>query len=137
MEIFLNVLWLLVTATIAGTWIGQGRNRQRWLGVAWQVVALTCASIFLFPVISATDDLQATVLAVETTDGKQNPNKFTANGPRPNSAGTPIFYAILQDSVFSVIDSSATILFNEGSATPSPISFPGPLENRPPPSRTI
>lgn len=136
MEILLNLLWLLVSAVIAGVWLGQSRKRHRWLGPGLQALALTCTAIFLFPVISATDDLQAAAAAVETTDSKQNPNKFTGNGWRPNVTGSPIPPALLPSHVFPVADVGVIILSSKSGSAPSPILCRGPLENRPPPSRT-
>jgi hypothetical protein len=137
MESILNLLWLLVTAVIAGTWIFQGHNRHRWLRPGPQALALACAAIFLFPVISATDDLQATVLAGESNDGKQNLNKFTANGPHPSATGNTVLNAAMQSDFFTVVDSGIILIDSQSSSAPSPISFPGPLGNRPPPSRQI
>jgi hypothetical protein len=134
MEILLNVLWLLVSAAIAGIWLAQSRKRHRWLGPGLQALALVCIAIFLFPVISATDDLQATAVAIETP-GKKNPNKTTENGWRPSVTGSSIPPALLQSRIFGVIDSDMIILSSKGGSDPSPISFHGPLENRPPPSR--
>jgi len=137
METLLNVVWMLVSAAIAGAWIRQRRSQHRCLGSGAQVLALACTAVFLFPVISASDDLQATVLAVETTDTKQNPKKFAAQGSCPSTTGNPLPPAILQGTAFlSPIDSASPIPL-EGSLPISAISFPGPLENRPPPSSSI
>jgi hypothetical protein len=135
MEILLNVLWLLVSAAIAGIWLAQSRKRHRWVGPGLQALALACTAIFLFPVISATDDLQAAAIAVEIPDSKKNPNKLTENGWRPNVTGSSIAPVLLQSHIFAIIDSDVIILSSEGGSDPSPISFHGPLENRPPPSR--
>jgi hypothetical protein len=136
METLLNVLWLLVSASIAGIWLGQSRERHRWLGLGLQALALACVAIFLFPVISATDDLQSAAVAFESTDSKQNP-KFTGNGWLPNVTGSPFPPLLLQSHSFPITDSGVIIRTITDRSTPSPISFPGPLENRPPPSRGV
>ncbi len=136
MEIILNLLWLLVTAVIAGIWLAQSRDQHRWLGPGLQVLALVCAAILLFPVISATDDLQASVLAAETTDGKQHLKKFNKSGSSPSAIDHPAIDPVLRSNIFRVIDSGVIVDSKSGS-DPSPTSFPGPLENRPPPSRSI
>jgi len=137
METLLNVVWLLVSAAIAGAWVRQGRSQHRGLGPSVQVLALACTAVFLFPVISATDDLQATALAVETTDTKQNPRKLAA--PRPGSipSGGSFPPPVLQITVSPAPVDGVALLPRVVSLAISAISFPGPLEDRPPPSRTI
>jgi hypothetical protein len=137
METLLNAVWLLVSAAIAIAWIRQRRNQHRWLSPGVQVLALACTEVFLFPVISATDDLQATALAVETTDTKQNPKKFAAQRPCWCTTGSSFPPAILQSTAFLVADVGAVILPIESSLAISATSFRGPIETRPPPSSAI
>jgi len=137
METLLNVVWLLVSAAIAGAWIRQRRSQRRRLSCGVQALALACTAVFLFPVISATDDLQATALAVETTNTKQNPKKFAAQGSCSSATGSAFPPAILQSTVFpSRVDGTA-LLPPVVSLPISAISFSGLLEDRPPPSNSI
>ena len=68
MELLLNIFWLIIAAGALGIWVRQWRRRARWRGLPLQLCALGCVLVLLFPVISATDDLHATALAVETSD---------------------------------------------------------------------
>ncbi len=67
MELFLNLLWLLIAVSAFGAWhmhvSGGGRapGNQRRRG--W--IALACSLVLLFFVISMTDDLHAEVMVVE------------------------------------------------------------------------
>jgi len=60
MELFLNLLWLLLAVPAVWVW---HTARCRHVGSAWQsrqcVLVLGCLLTMLFPVVSASDDLQA------------------------------------------------------------------------------
>ena len=55
MELLLNFLWLLLVMPALWVW----RRRDRSLGSLRGVLVFTCGVVLLFPVVSATDDLQA------------------------------------------------------------------------------
>lgn len=58
MEIFLNIVWLCVSAALLGRWVRavrKGESRLEWS----TVVAVGLLLLLLFPVISMTDDLVA------------------------------------------------------------------------------
>ena len=69
MEALLNTVWFLfaVGAVVASIWRAP-RDRRHYL-LEW--VALLCAAVLLFPIISITDDLQAEVFVVEDSITKQ------------------------------------------------------------------
>lgn len=137
METLLNLLWVLVSGAIFARWIGQRRNLYRGSGPAVQMFALVCTVVLLFPVISATDDLQAAALAVETKDSQQNPNKCWAQRPCGHTNGSPTPPAILQSLVFPLGNDGVVILPLVASPPVSATSFPDPLQKRPPPSRLV
>jgi hypothetical protein len=67
MELLLNIVWLtiaLLALVRFGVWTSGEPDRRR---VALVGVATVCALAVLFPIISMSDDLQATVAAVEET----------------------------------------------------------------------
>ena len=57
MELLLNLAWLLLA--LPAYWLWQGRGRARRFSSLQCLLALGCALVVLFPVISATDDLRA------------------------------------------------------------------------------
>ena len=67
MELLLNLVWLFVAALAIGAWCkrwrGDGSKPQRQTSRGW--IALACALVLLFFVISLTDDLHAEVMVVE------------------------------------------------------------------------
>ena len=67
MELLLNLVWLVIATLAVGAWCKrrptdggepQGQTRRGW-------IALACALVLLFFVISLTDDLHAEVVVVE------------------------------------------------------------------------
>lgn len=67
MELLLNLVWLFVALFAIGVWCrrwpGNGSAPQRQTRRGW--IALACALVLLFFVISLTDDLHAEVMVVE------------------------------------------------------------------------
>ena len=67
MELILNLIWLLVAALAIGAWykrrFADGSEPQRQTRRGW--IALACALVLLFFVISLTVDLHAEVMVVE------------------------------------------------------------------------
>ena len=61
MELFLNVLWLLLAVPAVWAWRREPASTKGVirLGSARRMMVLSCALMLLFPVISATDDLHA------------------------------------------------------------------------------
>jgi len=67
MELLLNTFWLLIAVGALGIWIRQWRRGAKRRDLPLQLFALGCVLVFLLPVISASDDLHATALAVEAS----------------------------------------------------------------------
>ena len=68
MEVLLNTIWLLVAIGAFLTWRPakiRGTPTDRSHGRLYGTVALACALVLLFPVISLTDDLHAEQIAME------------------------------------------------------------------------
>lgn len=62
MELFLNLFWLALAATVATVFVRQqsGREEQERLPYAKALLALGCVIVLLFPFVSASDDLHPT-----------------------------------------------------------------------------
>lgn len=66
MELLLNLVWLLMAVPAYWLWRESGSVRVRYSFSAVQaLLALGCALVLLFPVISATDDLHAMRAEIE------------------------------------------------------------------------
>ena len=133
MEVLLNVLWFLICIAAGLVWLRCWRNSGKYPFVA-QLCALICTLFLLFPIISASDDLYAARLAVETSDGQKNPNTKVSGKacrchvdhsvtvlPAP-SAGLPyelVFATVVADSVFRLASASSHQLRTR----PPPVSF--------------
>lgn len=88
MELLLNLLWVLLIPP-AFYWWFQQRFRSR---SALRFVALVGALAFLFPVISATDDLHSIAELCESSPHKRNLRYFTGESgtsPQGNGGGSP------------------------------------------------
>ncbi|MGA7523093.1 MAG: hypothetical protein WBW84_11590 [Acidobacteriaceae bacterium] len=62
MELLSNLVWIAVALALWGVWLAeQRRGRGAWLrsGIMVQVTALAVLTMILLPVISVSDDLQA------------------------------------------------------------------------------
>ena len=57
MELLLNLAWLLLV--LPGYWLWRRSAQKRGISSLQCLLALSCALVVLFPVISATDDLHA------------------------------------------------------------------------------
>jgi hypothetical protein len=103
MELVLNLLWLMLVVPAFWLWRGEpvsvGRSR-RFDPVAC-VLCLVCILILLFPVISASDDLQA--MRQETVESGSTPSK-RIHRQAADDKDTPslsVFVAALAPSVDS------------------------------------
>ncbi len=69
MEVLLNAFWMLIVAAALAAWGIQAAQRQtahwRYRALSAQLLALGCALVLLFPVISLTDDLHAQQAVME------------------------------------------------------------------------
>jgi hypothetical protein len=101
-ESLCNFGWLAVTIAFWGFWCAQGRKAKRWSllpTIAVQLISLCALTAILLPVISITDDLQASNNPAEVERGAVKRNQFlnldrvshgvpgaiayTVPGPRP------------------------------------------------------
>ena len=87
MELLLNLCWLLLVPLAFCFWLRQSRSRS-----PQSMLALSCLLFLLFPIISATDDLNAMRQVLEeSSPGKRTLNRagnhcFAAGGSNTPSA---------------------------------------------------
>jgi hypothetical protein len=135
MEIFLNLLWLAIALTFLGVWqarwAAQPREREH---AGWrQWTAVICALIFLFFMVSLTDDLHSDLLVFEESSaGRRQAAGLEGlhHSPQPHLARA--IYAILGSP------DSLRVLSGLDSVAPGPqasnIEFaPGLISGRAPP----
>lgn len=67
MEILLNILWMVVALLAIANW----RARRSHHHAAHAALALTCALLLLFPIISLSDDLHGSALYTEEAPAKR------------------------------------------------------------------
>jgi len=65
MEVFLNSIWLVVAIGAFLFWQTERESQRRDHSGRFRFLALACALVLLFPVISLTDDLHAEQAAME------------------------------------------------------------------------
>jgi hypothetical protein len=88
MELLLNLLWVLLIPPAFYCWFRQRFHSRS----AFRFVALVGALAFLFPVISATDDLHSIAELCESSRHKRNLRYFTGEsgtGTQGNGGGSP------------------------------------------------
>lgn len=68
MEIFFNLLWVGVTVVLGAAWLAARQRGTKSLlpSLGVQLTALVVLALILLPVISLTDDLQASITLAET-----------------------------------------------------------------------
>jgi hypothetical protein len=79
MELLCNLGWLAVTIALWGFWCAQGRQMMRRSllpAIAAQLISLCALTAILLPVISITDDLQASNNPAEVERGAGKRNQF-------------------------------------------------------------
>lgn len=89
MELFLNILWVLIVLASAGVWrmhwAHQPRARQHDTWRQW--AAFACAMVLLFFVVSLTDDLHAElVLFEESSNVRRHTTCLACQQHSPRSA---------------------------------------------------
>ncbi len=133
MELFLNLAWVVLAALMFCLWLRfsprNGPERQIEDGRA-QFVALAVLILILFPVISVTDDLQASQNPAETDSCQRRDHVVSsAHSIFPAVAALPV-------PVFSEL-SFGILRFVAPGSLPTPlIDLPAmaPIQNRPPPA---
>ena len=86
METILNLVWVAVALASTVLWFLRWPlcKRKPTGRVRAEVIALGCAILLLFPVISLTDDLHPEILAVDAVSGKRNGVSLIAHAARPH-----------------------------------------------------
>jgi hypothetical protein len=95
MELLCNLAWLAVTIALWGFWCAQGRQvKRRSLlpAIAVQLISLCALTAILLPVISITDDLQASNNPAEVERGAGKRNQFLHSHQVPH--GVPNMIAL-------------------------------------------
>jgi len=119
METILNLVWLGVALTSTALWFLRGSlcKRKAAVRIRAEIIAMGCAMLLLFPVISLTDDLHPEILAVDAVSGKRNGVFLIAHAARPHEpapkagihaltgvipslTGTPDFFVIRMRTLF-------------------------------------
>ncbi|HEX8817528.1 MAG TPA: hypothetical protein VF753_18700 [Terriglobales bacterium] len=111
MELLLNLVWVLVAATVLYAW-GRRRNHPQ---ARPRLVVLLCLLALIFPVISATDDLHAMNSEMEDSISVRRSAKQTIAG---KPVGQPFVYhapamAAANFSGFSLVDVGAVTNLEE------------------------
>jgi len=92
MELFLNIVWVLIAAGILGTWrtrwVHQRQRMSRNSLQEWTAVSV--ALVLLFFAVSMTDDLHAQViLSEEWSTNRRNVSCSAGEHPLPQSGTVP------------------------------------------------
>lgn len=82
MELLLNLIWLLLAMPALWLWHYSRTARERRTGPLHSLFALGCLLVVLFPVISATDDMQAMRAEVEESSSKKSVCQAGIDGPQ-------------------------------------------------------
>ena len=102
MEVLLNATWLLVAVEAFLFWRPakfKGTPTDRGQGAFFGIVALACALVLLFPVISLTDDLHAEQAAME--DSSRSVMKARNRVQGCLRAGRSLFLAAVTHAPYS------------------------------------
>ncbi|MGA2539046.1 MAG: hypothetical protein ABSF53_23770 [Terracidiphilus sp.] len=128
MEPVLNLLWVLLTALMFGLWVRfgprTGSNKRN------QCVALVFVVLLLFPVISVTDDLQATLNPAEADSWSRCDHACAAPHSIPTSFAAPPVREFAGLSFHVLRMASAEALLSPAMDRPAL----DPIQNLPPPA---
>lgn len=91
MEVLSNLVWVIVALALWSVWLAQRRDERRALlrfGTGGQLVALAVLTLILLPVISVSDDLQAShnPAEVERTCSRNDQHLLLSNARPPAPA---------------------------------------------------
>jgi hypothetical protein len=119
METILNLVWVGVALVSIALWFLRWSlcTRKPAARIRAEIIAMGCAILLLFPVISLTDDLHPEILAVDAVSGKRNGVSLIAHTARPHEAapkagihslngvipsltGTPVFLVVRMCALF-------------------------------------
>lgn len=91
MELLSNLIWIAVTCALWGLWLSRRRGERGGSllpGTGLQLIALAMLTVILLPVISVSDDLQAShnPAEVERTSIRHDPYLWMVTGTHPAPA---------------------------------------------------
>lgn len=90
MELLLNLVWVLISATLIGCGLAHYRRRSsRFSSRVLVLCSLVLVAILLFPAISVTDDLSPAIFAVE--DSSRRTHSIVVL----HSAASPVIFALV------------------------------------------
>lgn len=122
MELLLNLAWLLLA--LPAYWLWRDHNRApagRRFNSAQCLLALGCALVILFPVVSATDDLHAMRAEMEESPAsKRSVSHRTSDKPSAPKAQSQPALAVISTSIIKDDAAWQTL-------PPSPTSIPAPF----------
>jgi hypothetical protein len=106
MELFLNLVWLLIAAESFVWWrqrfMGDGQEPRLLRRNHVRALALLCALAIYFPVISVSDDLHAEIAVIEDSSALRRSLSSATNGhARANHCHLAVLPAVLPSFVFA------------------------------------
>jgi hypothetical protein len=129
-EIFLNLIWLILSASLALLWIKGPRNNSSERDWKLQLLALVMLALILLPVISMTDDMQAMSAAeVEHVTRRAD---LLPGVDQPADLVVPLSASLLPDQYLSDLQTFARIEPSLQNARPQ-TGYIRQMANRPPP----
>ena len=134
MELLLNLAWLLLAVPAYSIWRScrQGRAGTR-MSSAQCVLALGCALVVLFPVVSATDDLH--VVQAEMEESRGNKRSICQKGSdRPSTSKWHAQPSIISTCVPTLTDSRTWLDVPESRVQPPSPTNIQPIGRAPPSS---
>ncbi|HLH34125.1 MAG TPA: hypothetical protein VKX41_05585 [Alloacidobacterium sp.] len=130
METFLNLIWVILSASLALLWIKGSSNASSERDWKVQLLALVMLALILLPVISMTDDMQAMSAAeVEHVTRRAD---LLPSIDQPADLVVPLSAGLLPDQHLSSLRTFARIEPSLQSMRPE-AGYIRQLANRPPP----
>ena len=135
MEIFFNLTWVAVTLALYAMWLTRLRRRRPESplpSIGVQLIALMVLAAVLLPVISLTDDLQATSNPAETEHVARRVDLQPS--PDPSLHSLPLALALLVEPPAVPPVGPGAFRSTEQPASPMMLEFFPALAIRPPPA---
>ncbi len=133
METVLNLLWLALALTALAHWITRARSDSPEHSKALRLTALVMLLVLLFPVISLTDDLQASAALAES---ERAGTRISPNDAHPVPPATPAL-AFWNAVIVRPTAQRLAMTMEVSPLRPSAAVIPYALVERPPPPRDI
>ena len=134
MELLLNTFWLVIAAGALGVWIRRWRRGAKRQDLPLQLFALGCVLVLLLPVISVTDDLHATTLAVEASGFSRKILKSITPSGALVHPWRPVIPVVLLLALFSAAARKLVGAAIEQRVLLSVTGFIHPVDGRAPPT---